>query len=357
MENLLNKKFNFENRPENFEDIQKKITEHSIQFDKETEKTRIYPEEEIEKSFQIKEWQIGETKIKAIGVAHVPETFLKYRKEIENSIEKSDVVINEFAPEALGFYSKNNYRIFKNIKSKINPNYNLQQLLDTYLKFERQSNQGIFHHEIELLVAKYNKEMAVIDLNAKNAEQALQSEDYFINLQEELDKNKKTLQKLGLDITAITMIIGGLENFLKEFKKPISRRKFLKLGLIIGGTSILGINNKEIFQNNQNENKVVEKINEELMLANLRDVIIADSLQKLSKMGYKNITIIYGSKHLDRIEYYLKNENVVQNIIELKKEFIKKYNPDYFKIYKLTEGENDSIKFTASKNKVWKRIK
>ncbi|GIW65299.1 MAG: hypothetical protein KatS3mg093_278 [Candidatus Parcubacteria bacterium] len=236
----------------------------------------------------------------------------------------------------------------------------MQQLLDAYLKFERQSNQGIFHHEIELLIAKYNKKMAVIDLNAKNAEQALQNEEYFINLQEELDKNKKILQELGLDITAITMIIGGLENFLKEFKKPISRRKFLKLGLIAGGATILGINNQEIIKKSSktsNDNDVKNQLKEQLMLENLRNIVIVDSLKKLSAIGYKNITIIYGSKHLNNIEYYLNKESEVDYILKVNKQLIEKYNPDYFKIYELKDGINDSIKFTASKNKVWERIK
>jgi len=56
--------------------------------------------------WQTREWKIGDTIIQAIGVNHVPETFLEFRQEIEQAIQESDVVVNEFAPEALGSTTK-----------------------------------------------------------------------------------------------------------------------------------------------------------------------------------------------------------------------------------------------------------
>ena len=69
-------------------DVFEKVSEHSIKFDKEITETRVYSKEEVRERWQTREWKIGDTIIQAIGVSHVPETFLEFRQEIEQAIHQ-----------------------------------------------------------------------------------------------------------------------------------------------------------------------------------------------------------------------------------------------------------------------------
>lgn len=363
MEKFSIGKFNYmtEKKIENSEeDIFKRVEEHSRKFDKEIADTRIYPSSEIKKVWQIKEWKIGDAKIKAIGVSHVPETFLEYRQEIEQAIKESDIVVNEFAPEALGFYDKESAQRLKKIKSLFNENYNLEQVRQVYCKYERFWNKGVFHHEIELLAAKYGKDMAVVDLASRDPEKEFQ--DYFLYTRkaEQIAEQIATLKKIGLYGGAAGLGVAGLLRFLEDFQKPMSRRKFLSLGLVGGSAIIAGITSKitEVPPNTSIQ-KSAEGLNDvfdSYKIEMLRDPKLADALECLVRIGYKNIVFIYGSKHINRVEEYLNNPEKRAKKLAIGKEIIQKYNPDSFRVYRLVDGENHSEKFVASKNKVWKRI-
>jgi hypothetical protein len=144
-------------------DIFERVSDHLKEFDRQAEEYRSYTEREVRDAFRMEEWKIGETTIQAIGVEHVPETFLYFREKIE-AIRESDVVVNEFAPEALGLYDKTQATHLKKIKSRFNEDYNLEQLREAFIKFQRPWNLGTFHHEVELVSAKYGKDMACADL-------------------------------------------------------------------------------------------------------------------------------------------------------------------------------------------------
>jgi len=332
------------------ENIVERITEHSRKFDKEIGETRAYPAEKIKEAWQKREWKIGDTTIQAIGVSHVPETFLEFRQEIEKAIQESDVVVNEFAPEALGFYEKTSAIRLKSIKSRFNEGYHLEQLRQSYMKYERPWTVGLFHHEIELLAAKHGKDMALADLTlSRDPEELLQ----------QVAENEAMLKRVGLYTGAVALGISGLGGFISELKKPVSRRKFLKLGLMASAVAIAGVTPKIM---ETPPKTAVEKSMEirgksdDEQLEMLRDPKLADALQQLAKAGYKKIAFIYGAGHLERVEEYLNNPEKGAKELADGKEVIERNNPDAFRVYRISDGDNHSERFVASEKKVWKRV-
>lgn len=347
------------------EDIFEKITDHSRGFDKQISETRTCSSEKIREAWQVREWKIGDTAIKAIGVAHIPETFLEFRQEIEKAIQESDVVVNEFAPEALGFYDKTSATRLRSIRSKFNDNYNLEQLRQAYLKYEKQYNIGLFHHEIELLAAKYGKDMAIADLTmSKNAEAQLQGSYLYAYGAEQIKENEAELKKLGLYTGAAALGAAGLNSFLKELKNEttlMSRRKFLKLGIMAGAAAALGGLAPKITeappQTALKKQMEKEEGSEDEQMEKLRDPKLADALRQLARSGYKKIAFIYGSGHLKRVEEYLDNPEKGKKELTANRELIERNNPDAFRVYRLSPGNNQSEKFVASEKQVWKIIK
>ncbi|NTW45874.1 MAG: TraB/GumN family protein [Candidatus Moranbacteria bacterium] len=328
-----------------------RIEEHSRAFDRETADTRKRSRDEIREHWRETEWKIGDTTVHAIGVMHVPETFLEYRKEIENAIKESDIVVNEFAPEALGLYDKESVPHLQRTASLFNEHYNLEQLRQIYLKNEREWNTGMFHHEIELLTAKYDKDMALMDLNmTKDCEDLLQGSSLYAHAAEQSDENAATLKKLGLYAGAAASVAGAVA------QKPMSRRKFLRLALLGTGATIAGITPKLTETPPQTAIKKEMSMEDKRVGMVLRDLQIADSLQRLAGLGYKNITFIYGVGHLSGVGKHLHNPEEFRNMLDEKKEQLHACNSDAFRIYRLADGENTSEKFVASDKKVWKRI-
>ncbi len=334
------------------------VTNHSRQFDKATSETRVYPPEEIRKEYQTMEWKIGDTVIQAVGVMHVPETFLEFRQQIEKTIQESDVVVNEFAPEALGLYDKTSAGRLQGVRSKYNKHYNLEQLRQTYIKNERPWNLGLFHHEVELLAAKHSKDMAIADLTfSKNPEAFLQDGYLYAYGAEQTEEHKALLKKMGLYTSAVAL--AGSSGFIGGSKNPISRRNFLKLGLVVGAAAIAGVTPKMTETPPQTAVKKSMDVqgktdDEQLML--LRDPKLAEALQRLAKAGYKKIAFIYGTGHLKRVGEYVDDPQRVEKELAAGKEVIERNNPDAFRIYRQTDGDNTSEKFIASEKKVWKRV-
>lgn len=350
-----------ENRVESREkEVFEKIAEHSRRFDKETTETRTYPPEEIREAWQTREWKIGDTTIQAIGASHVPETFLEFRQEIEKAIQESDVVVNEFAPEALGLYDKSSADRLRGIKSKFNENYNLEQLRQAYMKYERPWNLGLFHHEVELLTAKYGKDMATADLTFSKEPEALLQDGYLYAYgAEQTAEQTALLKKVGLYTGAAALGIAGSSRFIGELQKPMSRRKFLKLGLMAGAAAIAGVTPKITEtppQTAVKKSMEMQGKSDDEQLVMLRDPKLAEALQQLSKAGYKKIAFIYGTGHLKRVEEYLNAPEKGARELATSKEVIERNNPDAFRVYRLSEGDNSSEKFVASEKKVWKRI-
>lgn len=341
-------------------DVFERVAEHSRKFDKEIIETRTYLSKEIREAWQTREWKIGDTIIQAIGVSHVPETFLEFRQEIEKAIQESDIVVNEFAPEALGLYYKTSSDRLGGIKSKFNGNYSLEQLRQAYMKYERSWNLGLFHHEVELLAAKHGKDMATADLTfSKDPEALLQDGYLYAYGAEQTAERAALLKKAGLYTGAATLGIAGLSGLISELKKPMSRRKFLKLGLMAGAATITGVTPKTTEtppQTAVKKSMETQGKSDDEQLLMLRDPKLAETLQQLSKAGYKKIAFIYGTGHLKRVEEYLNTPEKAKRELVTGKEVIDRNNPDAFRIYRLSEGENSSEKFVASEKKTWKRI-
>ncbi|MFA7216508.1 MAG: hypothetical protein WC095_00785 [Candidatus Paceibacterota bacterium] len=359
----------FNDSNENKENIFEKVSQHSIEFDNEIKENPLYTQEEIEASFKIENWKFNETEIVAIGVSHVPETFLYFRDKIEESIKNSDIIINEFAPEAQGVYSKGQIEELKKIRSKYNENYNLEQLRQMYLKYERVSNMGVFHHEVELLAAKYGKEMATADIRwSKNTEGILQDDYFFSKMAEENDQKIANLKKLGLYTGSIALTLSGVAKFIKDFKEPISRRSFLE-GMFLSVTGLAVAVSADKLTESPPQT-TMEKVEEEnvnfrkgMMTERARDLKLARSIQELSMGGHRKIAFIYGVNHLDYVKRYL--DDIYNPYIDTEdnlyidpeeyNSIISEVNSDSFKIYELVEGENDSEMFKASDKMKWSR--
>jgi len=345
------------------DEIFERISKHSVLFDREILETRMYTPEQVKEAWIIKEWKIGDATVRAIGVKHVPETFLEFRKQIEGVIAESDVIMNEFAPEALGFYDESAAPRLKETKSAYNDHYNLEQLREAYLKYERQWNIGVFHHEIELLVAKYGKEMALADLTmSKNVDAALQGEYIFAYGAEEIAEQSADMKREGLYAASIAAGIAGAASFVRALHKPMTRRQFLKLGLVAGAAAVIASTPLLTETAPRTALKKEEKFEErkeepdERQMEHLRDPYLAESLWRLAAAGYKNIAFIYGREHLVPVEHYLKNPEESTHELVGAKKLIERENPDAYRVYRLKDGENHSERFTASPHKVWDRL-
>lgn len=56
------------------------------------------------------------------------------------------------------------------------------------------------------------------------------------------------------------------------------------------------------------------------------------------------------------MEEYLSTPKKGASELATSQEVIERNNPDAFRVYRLSEGENSSDKFVVSEKKVWKRI-
>ena len=365
--------------------IATRVTEHSREMDEELAKQLPNWEGGLKMerdAFQVREWVIGDTTIRAIGVAHVPETFLFARQEIETAISGADIVVNEFAPEALGFYSRAEGVRLSSRRSPIDGRFTLEQLRQLYLEKEQMWNMGLFHHEVELLAAKYGVDMAVIDLKDLDVEDALRDPldmgevasselPESINVQARNAREgqaEKVRAEKGALYTLGTILLGIgvppiVQNLRSQDKMP--RRDFLKiLGLAAGGAALgsLGFSLREPKQppavpgrpHSPHEAEAKEKEIDKLEV--LRNPILADSLRRLAEDGYKRVVFIYGARHLPHVEHYLMQPRECLRELQDNRDFIHRYNPDHFKVFRYKEGHNDSERFVASREYSWKRV-
>lgn len=373
---------NFEQRPEEEkkEVIFNRVTQHSQEFDENTKKSYASLDrvkETMEKYFSIEEWEIGDCKIKTIGVSHTPETFLFFRKEIEEAINEGDLVINEFTPEASGFYNKNLTEELSKKKSKFNTDYSLEDLRREYLRLEGEGKTlggvGPFHHEIELLAAKYGKDMACIDtiLN-QDVESSLEDTSFYSYYANSIEERKIMLKKAGIVGGGIVLSSLGLmallkgkgedqkkENTLeKKDSTKITRRKFLGAMIAaVGAATVIAGPEVVKKRDTMKERPTQEEVDVYQALVEYRNVHMAESLEKLIKeRGYKKIVFIYGKNHLEPVREYINNPaKREKDSKKYGKEISEKY-PDSLRIYRLSEGNNNSEKFVASEEMIWRRI-
>ncbi len=350
--------------PELREEIFRRVTDNSKKFDEEIKSSRIAQEKEVEKEWTVQNWKIDDTEVMAIGVSHVAETFLNHREEIERSIAESDIVVNEFNPEAQGFYDQSSASRLAKTKSKFNPKYNLEELRQEYLEVERISGIGTFHHEVELLTAKHQKDLAGIDLGLnEDVEDALQGSTLYSKMANSIEEKRTTLKRLGLFAGGTATTLLGIGSFMKGLsekskeKGKISRRKFLGSMAALAGaaamTSAPNIVKPEVVDTKES----LEAFNQDYGTGVWRNAHIAEGLTKLAKeKGYKKITFIYGHDHLEPVKEYLDNPRKIEKDVELSKDEVNARYPDHVRIYKLAPGTNNSDRFTASENVVWERI-
>ncbi|NTW14584.1 MAG: TraB/GumN family protein [Candidatus Moranbacteria bacterium] len=338
-----------------------RVTGHSREFDRESESKRKFPSEQIRSNMETRHWKIGASDINAIGTMHVPETFLEFRSEIESAIRESDIVVVEYAPEAQGMYDRDTASHLSAIPSPSNPAYNLEQVRQTAIGHEREWNIGIFHHELELLAAKYGKDLACADLNySMDPEEYLKESEMDQQAVEEDAAESAKLKRLGLYGAAAAAGATALGMGKKtEAASNMSRRNFLRLGLLAGAGLIFGVTPKLTETPKRSERTddgpTPESISEEMRWNALRDAHIADALHRLADAGYKKITLIYGTAHIKFIEQNLLQRERSKNVMKAGESLVKKRNPDSFRVYELEDGPNDSEKFVADPHKVWRR--
>ena len=111
------------------EEITKRVEENSRKLDKETAGNRFYLPEEIKKWWKRKKWKIKNCKIEAIGVCHVPETFLEYREEIETAIAREESAIRFY--NDLAKLGSNMRGVFTNLAEQEKKH---KERLETFLK-------------------------------------------------------------------------------------------------------------------------------------------------------------------------------------------------------------------------------
>ena len=345
------------NNPEQ-DEIFDRISQHSCEYDKEADKGRTYSQKEIREAWRVEEWKVGDTVIKAIGVCHVPETFLVFRQQIEEAIKDSDLVINEFTPEASGYYDISKKDRFKKIPAKMNPDYNLEQLRQAFIHYGASSGVGSFQHEVELLSAKFGKDMACIDLMMRDPEIELQDSFVYYRMAAKLEGRRDFLKQLAISAVAGSAEIAGLCDFLNKLStKNLSRRNFLKsAGLMAGGLAAFMAAPK-LFKHSEISSQMGDNEVEKFFKSqDLRDIIIADNLKKLSGMGYKKIVMIYGVDHLKPVKEFLDSPLDLGQQKDENQKMINQINNDSLRIYRLAEGDNQSECFVASKKKKWQRI-
>jgi hypothetical protein len=150
----------------------------------------------------------------------------------------------------------------------------------------------------------------------------------------------------------------GLGGLLADIKKPMSRRKFLKLELLVGTGVLAGVTPeiaKPAPKRALGAEMKAENNPEFDLLQKLRNPELAKSLKDLSGSGYKKIAFIYGMAHLQEVKKFLDNPEAMAEELSQNREVVKRNNPDPFPIYRLATGENQSEEFAASKDKTWER--
>ncbi len=277
-------------------------------------------------------WHVNDAEVNAVGVAHVPETLLDYREQLEHAIADADVVVTEFAPEAAGFYEPvTELHNQDDVKQVV-----LQNKLDQYVINERKQNIGIFHHDIELLAAKYNKPLLCADMDYSRT-----PEEYFTGEDnEQIAPHSSSAVGLLKGVEAVTAAVPILP-------KKVNRRNFLK----VAAPAAVGL--AAAAYAHHEKHKDDSPVTVEAFA--VRDIVLAISLRQLSRK-YKKVCVIYGSGHLPVVEYYLKHPDKLAEAYARNKERIDYHNPDPYRLYKLTPGHNKSTRaFVPSNNKVWQR--
>jgi|GEM_PF-1145421 len=346
---------------ENVPTVSERVTNHSHEFDRESESNRKFPPEQIRSNWETRHWKVGDADVEAIGSMHVPETFLEFRDEIESAIRESDIVVVEYAPEAQGMYDRDTAERLVTIPSPANPAYDLERVRRAAIDHEREWNIGIFHHELELLAAKYGKDLACADLNfSRDPEEYLAESGMDQQAAEEDVAKTAVLKRLGLYGTAAAVGASalGMGNETGS-SSDMSRRNFLRLGLLAGAGLIFGVTPKLTETPAPSEQKddgpTPESVSEEMQWNALRDAHIADALHHLADAGYRKIALIYGTAHIKFIGKNLEQRDRSLLVMKAGKSLVERKNSDPFRIYGLADGNNGSEKFVADPHKIWRR--
>lgn len=346
---------------ENMPSVSRRVRDHSSEFDHDSESHRKFSREQIRSNWETRRWKVGDAEVNAIGSMHVPETFLEFREQIESAIRESDVVIVEYAPEAQGMYDRDTAKRLSTIPSPSNSALDLEQVRQAAVGRERKWNIGLFHHELELLAAEYGKDLACADLNfSRDPENYLKESEMDQQAAEEDAEAAAKLKQIGLYGAAAAAGASALRmGSHTESSSNMSRRNFLRLGLLAGAGLIFGVTPKLTEAPRASDRKqdapTTGEINDEMRWNALRDAHIADALHRLSDAGYKKIALIYGTAHIKFIEKNLEHREKSIRVMEAGKPLVDRRNPDSFRVYGLADGNNDSEKFVADPHKVWRR--
>jgi hypothetical protein len=370
------------NEEDRREEISNRVTQHSQEFDRITREKQQERLSRIENAREVshgtyveQEWVVGDCEVMAIGVSHIPETFLEFRQRIEQAIENSDIVVTEVTPEADGWYSKAVHEELHNTPCQFNRAISLEDVRRDITPYVEKADG--FFHEVELLTAKYGKDLASVDLvSSRDIRDALQSADFYSIVAHDAEDKKAALKRLmvlGIGVAGATagahMVRKSIEQQNGAEGQPavgkLNRRTFLGAAAVAGSIAA-GVGGTELVRNKTGEEFMdefsqqegnLETYFEEMYLQELpaRDAYAAESIAHVAELGYKKITVIYGAGHMKGIKKFLDNPKLRAKTLEQYGSIIEKRSPDSCKIYKLDEGRNDSEEFVASEDMIWYR--
>lgn len=312
-----------------------------MRFDNFSERAERTKNLELAKKIWRREsYQVGQSTIDSFGVHHEPETFELFRRELEEGVKKTDLVVLEGAPQAQGYFSEQHLARMK-VGDK-----------EGKLKRLKRNSATAFFAYIENLAGKYGKQIAVVDPK--------DGPDGFFN--PHLGGYDKVFGKGILKEVGLAALGTGIYNAPKlvdrqgedvmsqQSNSTYSRRNILKiLGGAVGvyGAARAGINMQDqtIFGRSLTRKPgqaALETLMKPYMHAiyDFRDVVAAEGIQQLiNRQGAKlNIMLVCHTGHSISIRDYLEKPKLRAEKFNKYKDF-REFLPCFSNTYKFN-GNN-----------------
>jgi hypothetical protein len=204
-----------------------------------------------------------------IGVAHIPETAVKYGQEIEASMAEADFVWLEGSRKFLE--DKSDY-----LKESVTVEG--ENTSEQYFSNDDKGGAYAFYEYLTLLARAHQKEILIADpVDTDRADFGRAAE----------------LPLYG--VSAALLVATGTD----FYKQEVSRRTFLKsaaAGAVLMGAHRVGINNG--------------------LESDYRNIAIASAMMTVDKTlrGKKKMTVVYGAAHLPRIKYWLEHPEELEEV-------------------------------------------
>lgn len=241
-------------------------------------------------------FEINGKAVEIYGVYHRFETLDLYSAELKSAIEKSGIVMLEYAPVASGLFSDSR------VSDKLKTTPDVQ-----------------FYISLENIAAKAGKMIATGDPEANTQEKDFEKLTQELDVQDNNAHKIKELITLGIPLGLVIEIL-RLRGELKQQKNKASgkdeknsvmkRRSFLAASIgAVGVGAAAALSHEATYRDKVSQDNVGRKDNPlgQLLfeLYDYRDVVAAEALNKLSeKKNQGPIVSIYGSFHLSALKHY-----------------------------------------------------